>query len=100
MAPTVEEVLKQRGEEYGDAENCHRAIGQTWAGILTQHIGCKIEDIPPHIVSLMMVAFKCVRAANPNINGYNQDNYIDIHGYATIAEIIAAKDHKRVGPVE
>jgi len=69
----VEEILKERLEEYGDAYIEFTAIGRVWAGFL------KLEDdIPAYQVALMMDALKSVRLF---YNPYKEDSWDDKEGY-------------------
>ena len=83
MRHTVDEVLAQRLEQYGDAKIEFTAIGRIWGALL------KIEDIPPHEVALMMDALKTVRCfANPN----HEDSWLDKEGYTKHGKEIASHD--------
>jgi len=69
----VEEILKERLKEYGDAYIEFTAIGRVWAGFL------KLEDdIPAYQVALMMDALKSVRLF---YNPYKEDSWDDKEGY-------------------
>ena len=58
-------------------------IGVAWGAILSSYAGFKIEQIPPHIVSHMMVALKSIRATVPST--YQQDDYDDMENYIKFA---------------
>ena len=85
---TVSETIQQRGQIYGEPHHSHRNIGLSWTGILQQHYGITLPTaIPPHIVELMMVAFKVQRSTRV----YHPDNYVDLAAYARFAEHAQAK---------
>lgn len=68
----VDQVLKERQKEYGDAENNFEKIGAIWAIML------EVEKIPAWKVALMMDAVKSVRVlANPQ----HFDSWLDKMGY-------------------
>ena len=73
---SVDELLKQRQEDYGDALVNFATIGRVWGALL------QIDDIPPHQVGLMMDAFKTVRIfSNPD----KDDSWDDKEGYTKLA---------------
>jgi hypothetical protein len=79
----VTETIQQRGQIYGEAHHSHSNIGLSWTGILQQHYGITLPTvIPPHVVELMMVAFKVQRSTRV----YHPDNYVDLAAYARFAE--------------
>lgn len=80
----VLEVLKSRAREHGDALVGGTQLGRTWAALLSDHFKIVIEDIPPHVVYLMLSSLKTHRAVRPQV--YNEDDYVDIHGYAHLAK--------------
>ncbi len=50
--------------------------GRMWAAILSRHYGTELADLPSEVVSLCMVALKCIREAGH----HNDDNVVDICG--------------------
>ena len=85
---TVSETIQQRGTIYGEPHHSHTNIGLSWTGILQQHYGITLPTaIPPHVVELMMVAFKVQRSTRV----YHPDNYVDLAAYARFAEHAQAK---------
>lgn len=79
MQDEVEEILKDRQLEHGDADVNFATIGRIWGALL------HTDDILPHEVALMMTAFKTVRAfANPT----RRDSWNDIEGYAKLGKEI------------
>lgn len=75
----TEELLKQRGNQWGDAVGTHVRIAEVWSGITGQHITALQ-------VALMMEGLKLVRAS---INPSDPDSFDDARGYGRIAELIA-----------
>lgn len=75
----INELLKQRGKQYGDAVQTHIRIAQGWSGIFN-------TEITPLQVALAMDYLKSIRAVNsPEL----ADSFDDKHGYTRIAELIA-----------
>lgn len=64
---------------------CHnfRAIGRKWASTLSIHLGREVEDLPYHVVGLMMVDLKTVREAGTR----KPDNLDDAAGYLRCIEM-------------
>lgn len=74
----VGEILKKRGEAYGDARTLHTDIADMWT-IITGN------PIMPDHVPMMMIALKLAR----NSHKISKDNWADIAGYAAIgAELL------------
>ena len=71
----TEELLKQRGESWGDAVDTHERIALVWSGILN-------TDVTPYQVALCMSGLKLVRA---EINPSDPDSLDDCDGYSSIA---------------
>jgi hypothetical protein len=80
----VNEMIKDRGKDYGNPYEGGAALGKIWAGILSDHLQTDIPDLPPHVVYLMMTGVKLSRAARPFT--HKQDNYIDGIAYIHLAE--------------
>lgn len=74
----VGEILKQRGEVYGDMVITHARIAHMWSGILD-------TEVSAHQVALCMAALKLVRAS---VSPEHRDSYLDAKGYVEIAERI------------
>lgn len=75
----INELLKQRGKQYGDAVQTHIRIAQGWSGIFN-------IEVTPLQVALAMDYLKSIRAVNsPEL----ADSFDDKHGYTRIAELIA-----------
>lgn len=80
----VNEMISERGKDYGDPYQGGAALGKIWAGILSDYLQTQIDDLPPHIVYLMMSGVKLSRAARPFT--IKQDNYVDGIAYLHLAE--------------
>lgn len=78
MSDKIDDLLEERGKQWGDATLTHVRIAQVWSGILDQ-------EVSSHQVALCMAGLKLVRAS---ISPDAQDSYDDGHGYLTIAERI------------
>jgi len=84
VSKKVNEILAERLDEYGDADNEFTAIGRVWAGFL------KLEDdIPAYQVALMMDALKSVRLFH---NPFKEDSWLDKEGYTKHGKEIAGFD--------
>lgn len=73
-------LTSARQQQYGEAINTHRRVGEMW-GALLDH-----EPIPPATVAAMMVALKLVRGAK---NAGHADSWVDAAAYAAIAAELA-----------
>ena len=72
MRHKIDDILEERQETYGDAQEAFTAIGRIWGALL------KIDDIPAHEIALLMDSLKSVRLFNtPD----HQDSYDDKIGY-------------------
>lgn len=67
----------QRREDYGPADESFKNIATGWGVIFG-------TDVSPHQVVLAMTWLKCCRA----LNGYQRDSFVDICGYAGLAEVL------------
>ena len=75
-------VTGEREVEHGNPENTFLHVAELWSIYLS-------ESISPADVCNMMVLLKVARSAeNPN----NEDNYIDMAGYASLAGELAGKN--------
>jgi len=72
----VEELIEQKGEDYGKPELFFGALSNIW----TEMLG---KQIKPTDAVAMMVAFKALRATN---NPGLKDSWVDIQGYGKIGE--------------
>jgi len=82
MKDKVEEILKERQLQYGDAEVNFATIGRIWGALMHQ------DDLSPTEVATFMIAWKMARAfANPS----HEDSWHDLAGYVTLATEIASQ---------
>ena len=80
MSDNVGELLKQRGNQWGDAIDTHVRIAKVWDAIANR------EEITALKVALMMEGLKLIRG---DINPDDPDSFHDAQGYGRIAELIA-----------
>ena len=78
-ADSVASVLKERGNQWGDAVGTHCRIAQVWSGILD-------HEVSALQVALCMEGLKLVRG---EINPEDPDSFHDAQGYNRIGELIA-----------
>ena len=78
----VDQLLKERGQQWGSAISTHERIAAAWTATLG-HI------VNPVDVVLMMIQLKAIRA---QINPNEKDSFDDIEEYARIAKWIM--DHE------
>ena len=74
----VNQLLEERGRQWGDAISTHERIAAAWSATLG-HV------VNPVDVALMMIQLKVIRA---QINPDEKDSFDDIEGYARIAKWI------------
>mgnify|MGYP003135936718 FL=1 len=86
----AKQVERERGKQYnhpklpkGNIRENFTNIGIAWGAILSSYAGCKVEQIPPHIVSHMMAVLKSIRAVVPST--YQEDDYVDMENYTKFA---------------
>lgn len=89
----IEEARRIRADRrklYGESTKKNlEAIGLVWAGMLKHHLNIDIDPLPPHVVSLMHVAVKNLRAITPNTPHYD-DNYVDALNYTRFAHEVSS----------
>ena len=73
----IEHIRKVKQAEYGDFSRNMELIGKSWSALLDLD-----KPIPGHVVCLMYVAAKIIRAAHT----FKEDNYIDALNYLRKAE--------------
>ena len=78
----VDQLLKERGQQWGSAVSTHERIAAAWTATLG-HI------VNPVDVALMMIQLKVIRA---QINPDEKDSFDDIEGYARIAKWITGHE--------
>jgi len=80
-----DQLIKDRGEVYGDPRESHCAIAMAWAPLLKPHEQriANMRPLPEHTIAQMMAAFKlCCRSRLR----FKQDNYDDMRAYIGFAE--------------
>ena len=78
------DILNERGKQYGDALLTHQMIGKIWTGILLAKLKPGME-IEPHEVTVCMDGLKSARLIqNPRL----KDSYTDKPGYTELTETI------------
>jgi len=85
MALTGEEVVKERGNHYGDFHKNFQCIADFWTVYLKGKYGAAFE-IQPIDVAFLMGLLKTGRHATGN--SALIDNAVDVQGYGYIAEQI------------
>lgn len=92
MEERLSAIMEERGEIYGNAVITHVDIAQIWTGLLADKLK---QDISAEEVALMFVTFKALRAAKTARSGLaRDDNYDDMHNYATIAQNCSAAEQE------
>lgn len=83
MASDIQDVIKQRGKEYGDYRQNFTDIAALWTAYLA-------HQVTPHDVAMLMVLLKIARAKKSPLQkkAYCPDTYLDIGGYSEIARSI------------
>lgn len=76
-------VCKDRQAQHGPPENTFELIAQLWSSYLAEH---KDGPLKSHDVAVMMSLLKAARIA---FNPQNQDNWIDLGGYAVCGAELA-----------
>ena len=78
------DILNERGKQYGDALLTHQMIGKIWTGILLAKLKPGME-IEPHEVTVCLDGLKSARLIqNPRL----KDSYTDKPGYTELTETI------------
>lgn len=78
-------IQHERAGSLGNIDSGATALGRAWGAVLSEHLGRPIPDLPPHVVNLMMVALKTLRAAR-DVNGvFRFDDYVDGCNYLSFA---------------
>lgn len=84
LTKALDIINGERQQTYGDPKECFRLIAELWSYYLGKNINS--ED-----VAMLMILMKIARAKN----NYNQDNFVDICGYAALADEIHTKRQKQ-----
>ena len=69
------EAVSRRNESYGQPEDNFSTIAELWSVYLR-------HEVQPFDVAMMMALLKIARARNDE---YNEDNLVDLAGYAACA---------------
>lgn len=75
LTKALEIINGERRQTYGDPKDCFERIANFWSYYLDKYI--RKED-----VAMMMILMKVARSKN----SYEQDNFVDICGYAALAD--------------
>ncbi len=93
----AERIIRERGEEYGDSDDCLGLVAAWWNYYMNYKVSEELKDadnpewdgswcyeelITPHDSALMMCMLKIARALTGK---KKRDNYVDIAGYAALA---------------
>ena len=93
-------ICKDREQQHGDPRHNFEDIADMWSIYLTRKNNNDVDDyieITADDVCKMMVLFKIARSMS---NYANEDNYIDMIGYAALAGEMAVKEAKENGDAE
>ena len=93
----ISQLQKDRGAQYNHPDlgpdnilENFTNIGRAWGAILASYYGKQLPNVPPHLVSHMMVALKTIRATVPS--AYQQDDYDDGEVYLKYASRMDPKN--------
>ena len=73
-------IYTDRRTAYGEAERSFNLIAEYWSSYLGG------TEISPLDVANMMILLKIARTGNVDQRTYHRDNYVDIAGYAGLAD--------------
>lgn len=80
----LNEIIEERGKVYGDPNLSFRVAGKAMTALLESHYQMHLpHDIPPHVMSEIMVVIKACRACVPF--DFHEDNYNDQVNYVKLA---------------
>ncbi len=85
-------VYGDRNESYGPPAHDFECTGRKWAATLSAHLGKHFDDIPPEIVSVMMMDLKTSRLGS---NPTHYDSRVDVIGYALCHDRIVTDDGRK-----
>ena len=79
MLDECKEILKQRGEQYGDAKVLYKRTASAW----TAYLGLEVDS--EHVCTMMslMKLARLDQGINPDVR---RDTYIDMINYIALAE--------------
>jgi Domain of unknown function (DUF6378) len=79
---TVDEILKQRGAEYGQFKD-HAALSQELKAVISSALATRKKTLEPDMAeALDMIIHKVARVINGNAKSIDQ--WVDIAGYSTL----------------
>ena len=78
----IDEILEEKGEDYGRADMFMGQLAQVWGAMLGKHLAS-------NQVVAMMIAMKAIRGCN---NPDHKDSFLDAHGYSKIGMDILKDD--------
>ena len=76
-------IIKERGEDYGDPRPNHERIAHLWNAYLEPATPITAHDVA---ICMILVKISRAKAGSKLPNGSKRDNYEDIAGYSAIAE--------------
>lgn len=85
MHSPADAIRAEREGTYGNHIHGGIQLGRMWAGILSQYYQVELNDLPPDIVEIMMVAVKLCRMSQPKGRGH-EDSHLDAHAYLDMAK--------------
>jgi uncharacterized ferritin-like protein (DUF455 family) len=78
----VDEILKQRGAEYGQFKD-HAALSQELKAVINNALATRKKTLEPDMAeALSMIIHKIARIINGNASSVDQ--WVDIAGYSTL----------------
>lgn len=76
---SARKVQGDRDKQYLPFHLVTVALGQAWAGQLSVFLQREVPSLPPHVISLMMLQLKSIRAGRSM--GATQDDFDDAYNY-------------------
>lgn len=86
-------VRAERQATYGNHVEGSRHLGRAWAATLQNHLGVVIPDLSPHLVHLLMVQLKVLRASHAGST--HRDNFLDMTNYTLLAYDALCSENKK-----
>ena len=78
------DIRRQRGAQYGNADESHENTGLVWTGLIQNHYGIKLDHpLSASLVEIMMAGNKLNRMVTPN--DMQDDDYLDGRVYIQLA---------------
>lgn len=82
LSKALEIINGERQDKYGEPEDSFKAIAELWHWYMRQQFG-DAPTLRAHDVAMMMTLFKMARIVG---NGYTEDSFVDLCGYAALAD--------------